>query len=621
MIGVERTERAVSAEAADELIAALDERRGIWLGSDVEIDGLYRRHAIALVDPCIVFSLDGRRFKAHALDTTGAALLGAAGPHDGEDAVPALRRFLAAFDVRSSELALYGAFSWDYFRIADGTLPEDGRRRMVLYFASRLLVLERGAVREIAFRFTVPPTTVPVAMDPAGKAAPGDEIAQDAPGAHAARVREALGLLRSGALHSVVMSRAFRCIAKATPGAAFRVLRERNPYPAMFLANLGGGEHIFGASPDLQVRADGEWIESAPVCGTDRRGADPIEDADQARALLDSAKEAASLAVCADSDANDKAAVCDPGSVELVSHRRVHLYPTVVHTIAHLRGRRRAGVDAFDVLFAHAAPATVTGSPKRAAIDAIERLESGWRNWYAGAIARLGSDGSCEVLTILRAARVIGGIAEIRTGGSLLADSDPEQEEEETQLKAQTLFRVLAGVWPSEIVTGPAGAAVVLRGSGDPFAARLMDFLARSGCAMKPQGIPVVSGTDHGPAQRGIWVGDAALALLGAEGGRVEAFDPPMFARLVEGEARAGTSLAGLGSLKLGLYAAGGIREAQLPAEWRAAACSTEGWVLVAEARESRRLAVLPRPDSVLSLARDSGRRILLSALRWITSQ
>ena len=148
----------------------------------------------------------------------------------------------------------------------------------------------------------------------------------------------------------------------------------------------------------------------------------------------------------------------------------------------------------------------------------------------------------------------------------------------------------------------------------------MIDFIARCGCAMKAQGVAVVSGTEQGPMRHGIWIGDAALRLLEAEGGRVEAFDRPMYARLVEGDGRGGTSLAGLGALRLGLYAARGIREAGLPAEWRAAACSAEGWVLVAEAFESRRLAVLPRPDSVLSLARDSGRRILLSALRWLES-
>lgn len=623
MVGVERAERVVPMDAADALIAKLDERPGIWLGSDVEIDGLYARHAVALVDPCIAFSLEGRRLAARALDATGAALLGAAGPREGEDAVSALRRFLAAFDKPSPELAFYGALSWDYFRIADGTLPEDGRRRMLLYFPSRVLVLQGTAAREITFRFSLPPANVPVAVATAAVAASGnqadDGIEEEPPGAHAARVRGALDLLRAGSLYSVVMSRTFRRVAKAKPSDAFRVLRDRNPYPAMFFANLGG-EHVFGASPDLQVRADHRYIDSAPVCGTYRRGADPIEDAEQTCALLDSVKEAASLAACADADANDKAAVCEPGSVELVSYRRVQLYPTVVHTIAHLRGRRRAGVDAFDVLFAHAAPATVTGSPKRAAISAIERLESGWRNWYGGAMARLGSDGSCEVLTILRAARMVGAIAEIRTGGSLLADSDPEFEEEETRLKAQTLFSVLAGEWPSASVPVRTGGAFELRAGGDPFAARIKDFLAQCGCRIEAAGIAVVSGNDAGPNRRGVWIGDAALALLEAEGGRTNRLELPMYARLVQGAARDDTALAGLGALRLGLYAARGIREGGLPPGWRVALCSADGWVLAAQDDASRRLAILARPDSILSLAWDSGRRTLLAAYDWIAS-
>ena len=202
---------------------------------------------------------------------------------------------------------------------------------------------------------------------------------------------------------------------------------------------------MFGASPDVQVRADDQWVETAPVCGTFRRGADPVDDHEQAKALTNSLVDEASLALCADSDRNDKARVCEPGSVQLLLRRRVHLFSTIIHTIDHTRGRRRADVDSFDIVLAHATPATVTGMPKPDARSAIEALEAGWRGWYAGAAVRFGGDGSCEALTMLRFARLVGDWAEVRTGGSLLADSDPPREEEETRLKAESMFRVLAG--------------------------------------------------------------------------------------------------------------------------------------------------------------------------------
>src|SRR5690606_24003400 len=122
------------------------------------------------------------------------------------------------------------------------------------------------------------------------------------------------------------------------------------------------------------------------------------------------------------------------------SRRRIHFFSTIIHAIDHTRGRRRADVDGFDIVLAHATPATVTGMPKRVARQAIADIEPGWRGWYAGAAVRIGADGGCEALTMLRFARLVDGWAEVRTGGSLLADSDPVREEEETQLKAQTMF-------------------------------------------------------------------------------------------------------------------------------------------------------------------------------------
>ncbi len=93
-----------------------------------------------------------------------------------------------------------------------------------------------------------------------------------------------------------------------------------------------------------------------------------------------------------------------------------------------------------------------------------------------------------------------------------------------------------------------------------------------------------------------------------------------MHARSVGGEARTATSLAGLGTLTLGIYATRGLRESGLPDGWRAAVCTGEGWVLAAEAAGTRRLALFGRPDSILSGAFDSGGRILLAGRKWVAS-
>ncbi|MDF0679242.1 MAG: chorismate-binding protein, partial [Nitrosomonas sp.] len=92
--------------------------------------------------------------------------------------------------------------------------------------------------------------------------------------------------------------------------------------------------------------------------------------------MVSSEVDEASLALCADSDRNDKALVCEPGSVQLLSRRRVHFFSTILHTIDHTRGRRRADVDGFDIVLTHCTPATVTGMPKADARRAINELEA-----------------------------------------------------------------------------------------------------------------------------------------------------------------------------------------------------------------------------------------------------
>lgn len=632
MIGVRSTQTGIAAAEAEAALEALAAKPGIWMGCDVVAEGLYRRESVSCTCAALRLCLDGNRLAVNPLSTAGAALLKALGPfpgrvESGAQVAGILKRFLAAFGQPSPELALYGAFSFDYYRLGESApLPDDGRRRMVLYFPEQVVTVTAGVARRFDFAFDLPPARLDEGadrIDPVRIAGDADELA---PGGHAARVAGGIERLRRGELYSLVLSQTFRRRTMVAPMRAFAALRRRNPYPAMFFCNLGGGEALFGASPDLQFRADASWVESAPVCGTLRRGADALEDADQAFALLSSDKEGAAIALCADAAATEHASVCEPGSVEVLSHRRAHFFSTIVHAIDHLRGRRRAGLDAVDLLLAHSTPATVTGLPKAAAARAIEELESDWRGWYAGAVARLGTDGSAEAYTVLRAARVADGIAEIRTGGNILVDSKPDSEEEESRLKALTLFHVLEGVAPD---TAAAQAGVTPRwrvrgpSGGDPFAPGLVNALAKAGAqtGVAEDGIAVLSGLPadgRAPAAPLLAVGEGALWLLEQAGARSEALARPEFARRIAGTAATGRFMAALGQFEAGWYASRAIRAGGLPPDWKASALSAEGWVLAAEHAAGRACALLFRPDSVLSQRGAAGTRALGAAMAWL---
>lgn len=636
MITVACAETAAGAGELDALFARLDAQPGIWMGCDVVCEGLYRKESIACAVPALRFCLDGGVLTATALSGAGGALLCVVRPlaafhgdggslearmPSGRAVAELLRQFLNSFRPQSPELGFYGAFSFDYYILSTADpLPEDGRRRLVLYFPERVLAVRESGARWIDFGFSSGRT------GPVGKVPPvhiADDRDELPAGGHAARVASGIARLQRGELQSLVLSQTFRRRTAVSPRCAFAALRARNPYPAMFFCNLGGGEVLFGASPDLQVRADATWVESAPVCGTVRRGRDPVEDAEQALALLSSDKEGASIALCADAAANEHAAVCEPGTVEVLSHRRAHFFSTIIHAIDHLRGRRRGGLDGFDLLLAHATPATVTGLPKRGAVRAIAELEADWRGWYAGAVARIGSDGSLEAHTVLRAARLAGEVAEIRTGGNILVDSDPAAEEDESRLKAQTLFRVLEGT-----ETRPLPAAVKsawryrIIDSDESALARLANSLAAAG-AMPARdaaiavlsGVPVGAALPEGPL---LAIGEGALWLLGKAGAASAALAPPEFARGVAGRAAPECFLGELGAFHAGWYATRAIRGGTLPVNWIESAVSEEDWVLAAENRERRACALLFRPDSVLSLHGAAGLRALQAAFAWL---
>src|SRR5262249_41686373 len=80
--------------------------------------------------------------------------------------------------------------------------------------------------------------------------------------------------------------------APCLPAAAlYQLLRRRNPAPYEFFFNLGEGECLVGASPEMYVRVTGDRVETCPISGTIRRGTDPLGDAENIRTLLNSAKE------------------------------------------------------------------------------------------------------------------------------------------------------------------------------------------------------------------------------------------------------------------------------------------------------------------------------------------
>lgn len=190
--------------------------------------------------------------------------------------------------------------------------------------------------------------------------------------------------------------------------------------------NLGKGEYLIGASPEMFVRVEttkqGLRVETCPISGTIERGRDALEDAQQVKKLLLSSKEESELTMCTDVDRNDKSRICEPGSVRVLGRRQIEMYSRLIHTVDHVEGYLRKSFDALDAFLCHTWAVTVTGAPKTWAIRFIEEVESRPRRWYGGAVGIVGFDGSLNTGLTLRTINVVDGIGEVRAGATLLFD-------------------------------------------------------------------------------------------------------------------------------------------------------------------------------------------------------
>jgi anthranilate synthase len=396
----------------------------------------------------------------------------------------ALREIAAAFGCEDPHLGLYGAFGYDLaFQFEPVRLHLDrpaDQRDMVLHLPDEIWVLDRMREEAVRYSYEFEVGGVSTAelgrrtadTGPAAGTRPvrTEELPEPPrPGSYARVVEEARERFACGDLFEVTPGHVFygRC---ASPAAFYELLRQRNPAPYEFLFNLGEGEFLVGASPEMYVRVTGDRIETCPIAGTIARGEGPLEDAANIATLLGSAKEESELTMCTDVDRNDKARICVPGSVRVIGRRQIEMYSRLIHTVDHIEGKLRPGFDALDALLTHMWAVTVTGAPKTWAMQFIEDHEETPRRWYGGAVGKVGFDGSMNTGLTLRTAHITGGIAAVRAGATLLYDSVPEAEEKETHIKARALLETLDEA--SKLAQGPAAATLqatdgtVLAGTG-----------------------------------------------------------------------------------------------------------------------------------------------------------
>ncbi|GGW80423.1 anthranilate synthase component I [Streptomyces lucensis JCM 4490] len=709
---IRRTEPLGPERAEAELTRledALDTRRGLLLSGRCDQPGRYRPHDLGHVDPPVEVCADHESVRLRALNGRGRVLLpalaAALAPHGarwdetagtitaalgtaGADralseeertrrpsAFTVLRALVAAFAAPDDELwGLYGSFGYDLVLRFDPVPLHQERdphdRTMVLHLPDRILRIDRrrGTAELVSydFRYAGRGTEGLDRATPLAPCGPPTEPSgprDHAPGEYAELVRRAKLRFRAGDLFEVVPGQSFHRRADTPPSRVFRRLRERNPAPYGLLMNLADGEHLVGASPEMFVRVDARarTVESCPISGTIARGRDPLEDAERIRTLLGSVKEESELTMCTDVDRNDKARVCVPGSVEVLARRQIERYSRLIHTVDHVRGRLLPERDALDAFLTHTWAVTVTGAPKRAAIAFVEEHERSPRRWYGGAVGRIGFDGGLETALTLRTIQIRSGVATVRAGATLLFDSDPQAEEDETVLKASALLDAVenadgagsartgagrpraAGTWPA----AGRGRRVLIVDHQDSFVHTLADYVRQTGAevvtyragfppelldTVRPDLLLLSPGpgrpADHGmPGMldaallRGLPVFGVCLGLQGIVeyfGGALGTLPRPWHGKpsSVELVGDGGTVFRGLPSrFRAGRYHSLHADLATLPGELLVTARTADGTVMGVEHRGLPVAAVQFHPESIMTMSQGVGHALIANVV------
>ncbi len=680
------------------LLRDLDRHRGVYLSSGYEYPGRYSRWDIASTCPPLEIVAYDRQVEFRPLNDRGrmiAQLLEpvlAENPHweefgacDGgglqgrlkplpklfseeerskqPSAFSILRSLIEEFrGEEEPRLGLIGAFGYDLlfqFEPIEKKLPRSGHKDLHLFLCDDIWFMDRKKEQVERYRFDFSRdnvSTVALPRDGALVAAaptrePGPIVSDHTPEEYMANVETVREGMRRGDYYEVVLRQTFRTPYSGKASELFERVQRASPSPYEFLLQFGE-EQLVGASPEMFVRVEGHRVETCPISGTAKRTGDPLRDADNIRELLKSTKEESELTMCTDVDRNDKSRVSEPGTVRVIARRLIESYAGVFHTVDHVEGFLKEGFDSLDAFLSHMWAVTVIGAPKKAAAQTVEALEKDARGWYGGAVGMISLNGDINTGILIRTTYLRDGMARYPVGATLLYDSVPALEEQETRLKATGFFRTLgppAAAAPEvagEHQAAGAGARLLLVDNDDCFIHTLANYARQTGAEVVTYraGFPaeligevapsliLISPGPGRPAdfgvpdvvkmavRLGVAVFGVCLGLQGiveAFGGELGVLDYPMHGKPSTVRHSGVGIFEGLPEeFQVGRYHSLYARRETFPACLEITAESTDGVIMGIRHRELPIEAVQFHPESILTAEGDHGLKLMANAVR-----
>jgi anthranilate synthase component 1 len=268
----------------------------------------------------------------------------------------------------------------------------------------------------------------------------GEESANMTDEKYLNNVNKAKDHCKRGDVFQMVLSKRFSQKFKGDEFNVYRALRSINPSPYLFYFDYGSYK-IFGSSPEAQMVVTGNIAEIHPIAGTFRRTGNFTEDQKLAQELLEDPKENAEQIMLVDLARNDLSKNCQ--NVEVKKYKEVQFFSHVIHLVSKVIGTIKNDIPSYQI-FADTFPAgTLSGAPKRRALELIDHYEPTTRSFYGGAIGMINLKGDLNHAIIIRSFLSIENQLYYQSGAGIVIDSIPETELQEVHNKLAALKRAL----------------------------------------------------------------------------------------------------------------------------------------------------------------------------------
>lgn len=256
-------------------------------------------------------------------------------------------------------------------------------------------------------------------------------------------VNELLNEIQFGNIYEINYCQEFyddNCKINDIEAAYFKL---NNITEAPFSAYISFDEfNILCGSPERFIKKEDSKIISQPIKGTSKRGSSLQEDELLKKSLLENPKERSENVMIVDLVRNDLSKIAQKSTVAVDELFGVYTFKTVHQLISTISCELKSNTTFSEILEATFPMGSMTGAPKKSAVEIIEKHENFRRGIYSGSIGYMAPNGDFDFNVVIRSLIYNSNknYLSCAVGGAITIQSTPEAEYEECEVKVKTIL-------------------------------------------------------------------------------------------------------------------------------------------------------------------------------------